>query len=135
MRADDLDADALDLLQRFASGNEGREHEVAERSVLEQQRSQHVAVDGDVTQRLGDDRRKEGRLPGQEVQLAQELRCPVADDLVAGRVHDRHLALDDRDERIAPIADAVQHVADVRRALLTELGKLCQLRRGQHRTP
>ena len=99
------------------------EHEVAERPVLEQQRSQRVAVDGDVTQRLRDDRREEDRLPRQEVQLAQELRRPVADDLVAGGVEDRHLALEDRDERVAPVADAVQHVADVRRALLAELGE------------
>ena len=59
----------------------------------------------------------------------------MADDLVAGGVHDRHLALEDRDERIAPVADAIKHVADVRRALLTELGKPSQLRLGQHRTP
>ena len=45
-----------DPLQRFAPGDEGREQEVAERPVLEQQRSQHVAVDGDVAQGLGDDR-------------------------------------------------------------------------------
>ena len=42
---------------------------------------------------------------------------------VAGSVDDRHLTLDDRDERIGSIADAVQHVADVRRPLLTQLGK------------
>ena len=33
----------------------------------------------------------------------------VPDDLTAGRVEDRHLALDDRDERVAPVADAEQY--------------------------
>ncbi len=133
VRPDDLETDALDPLERLAPRDEGRQHEVAERAVLVQQRAQRVAVDRDVTQRLGDDRRDEHRLPGQQVQLAEEARCAVADDLVAGRVEDRDLALEDRDERIAPIADAIQHLADLRRALLAELGERRQLRRGQRR--
>ena len=76
--------------------------EVAERAVLEQERAQRVAVDRDVAQRLRDDRGQEDGLPGEQVHLAEEARGAVADDLVAGRVEDRHLALEDRDERIAP---------------------------------
>ena len=67
----------------------------------------HVPIDRDVTQRLGDDGRDKHRLPGQQVQLAEEPRRSVADDLVTGRVADRDLALEDRDERIAAIADAI----------------------------
>ena len=101
VRADDLDADPLDPLERFAPGDEGRQHEVAERAVLVQQRSQRFAVDGDVMQRLDDDRGDEHRLPGKQVQLAEEAGRPVADDLVAASIEDRDLALDDRDERVA----------------------------------
>ena len=36
-RPDDLEADSLDLLQRLAPRDECRQHEVAERTVLEQQ--------------------------------------------------------------------------------------------------
>ena len=114
-------------LQRLAPRDEGRQQQVAQRPVLEQQRPQRVAIDGDVPQRLRHDRRQEHGLAGQQVQLAEEPRRPVADDLVAGGVEDRHLALDDRDERVALIADAKQHVADVRRALLAELGQRFQL--------
>ena len=121
MRPDDLETDPLDPLERFAPGDEGRQHDVAERAVLVQKRSQHFAVDGDVAQRLGDDRGDEHGLPGQQVQLAEEAGRPVADDLVAGSVEDRDLALEDRDERVVAIADAIEHVADVRCALLAEL--------------
>ena len=86
-----------------------------ERPVLEQQRPQRVAIDGDVAQRLRDDRGQEDGLPGEEVHLAEEARRAVADDLVAGRVEDRDLALDDRDEGVALVADAEQHVADAAR--------------------
>ena len=47
-----------------------------------------------------------------QVQLAEEAGGAVADDLVAGRIEDRHLALADGDERIGGISDPVQHVAD-----------------------
>ena len=94
-----------DVLQRLAPRDERREQEVAERPVVEQERPQRVAVDGDVAQRLRGDRGQEDRLPGQEVQLAEEVGRSVPHDLVAGRVEDRDLALDDRDERIAPVAD------------------------------
>ena len=93
-------------LQRLAPRDEGREQQVAERPVLEEQRPQHLALDRDVAQRLRDDRRQEHGLPGEQVQLAEEARRAVADDLVARGVEDRDLALEDRDERIAPVADA-----------------------------
>ena len=57
----------------------------------------------------------------------------MADDLLAGRVDDRDLALDDRDERVALIADAVEHVADIGRVLVTELSQGRELRVRQHR--
>ena len=64
-------------------------------AVLEEQRPQRFAVDRDVAQRLGDDRGQEDGLPGEQVHLAEEARGAVADDLVARRVEDRHLALDE----------------------------------------
>src|SRR5207244_4118183 len=45
-----------------------------------------------------------------------------------------HLALDDRDEGVAPVAHTEQHVAHTRTAFLAELGEERQLRRGQDRT-
>jgi len=56
-------------------------------------------------------------LPGEEVQLAEETGGAVADDLVAGRIQDRHLALTDGDEGIDRISDLVQDVADARKLL------------------
>ena len=47
----------------------------------------------------------------------------MADDLVAGGVEDRSLPLDDRDERILAISDAIEHIPHVRGALLAELGE------------
>ena len=113
-RADDLHAHVLHPLQRLAPGDEGREHQIAERPVFVQQGSQHVAIDGDVPQRLGHDRRQERRLSGEEAQFAEELRLPVAHDLVAARVEDRHLTLEYRDERITRVADTKQGLAHVR---------------------
>ena len=123
MRTDDLETDALHALQRLAPRDEGREHEVAERAVLVQQRSQRLAGNGDVTQRLGNDRGDEHRLPREQVQLAEEAGRPVADDLIAGGVEDRDLALDDRHERVVAIAHAVEQIAGVRRALFAEFGQ------------
>ena len=73
------------------------------------------------------------RLPGEEVHLAQELRLAVADDLVVRSVEDCHLAFQDRDQGIALIADAIQHITDGRGSLLAMLGERRQLRRGQQR--
>ena len=83
-----------------------REQQVAERPVLEQQRPQHLALDGDVAHRLGHHGGQVDGLAGQQVQLAEEARGAVADDLVPGGVEDRRLALEDRDERVALVADA-----------------------------
>jgi hypothetical protein len=53
----------------------------------------------------------------------------VPDELVPGRVDDRDLSFEDRDERIAPIAHPVQQLTDRRRALFTDLGESRKLRR------
>ena len=132
-RADDLEPEPLDRLQRLPPGDEGGEDEVAQRPVLEQLRAHHVAIDGDVAQRPGHLRRDEHGLAGEEVQLAEEAGRAVADDLVARRVEDRDLAVEDRDERVAPGADAVEHVAGGRRALLAELGQPRELCGREHR--
>ena len=129
MRADDLETDAVDLLQGLAPLDERRQHEVAERPVLEQERPQRVAVDGDVAQRLRHDRRHEDGLSRQEVHLAEEAGRSVADDLVACRVDDRDLALENRDERVGAVADAIEHVADARGALFAQRAEPRQLRR------
>ena len=52
VRADDLEPEPGDLLQRLAARDERREHEDAERPVVEQQRAQGFPIDGDVAQRL-----------------------------------------------------------------------------------
>ena len=62
----------------------------------------------------------EDRLPGQEVQLAEEAGGAVPDELVPGCVDDRDLSFENRDERIGPIADPVQQFTDRRRALLAD---------------
>jgi len=63
------------------------------------------------------------RLPGQEVYLAEKSIRAVADDLVSRAVQNRDLALDDRDERVARIAHAVEHLAGLRRPLLADPGQ------------
>ena len=47
----------------------------------------------------------------------------MPDDLVPGRIDDRDLAVEDRDERVRPIADLIQQLTDGRSALLTDLGE------------
>ena len=111
-RADDLEADALDALQRLPPGDEGREDEVAERSVVEQDRAQRVAVDRDVAKRLRHDRGQEDGLAGEEIQLAQETGGAVAHELVAGRIEDRNLALQDGDERIGRVSYPEENITD-----------------------
>jgi hypothetical protein len=44
----------------------------------------------------------------------------VAQDLGACGVDDRDLTLEDRDERIGGVADAVEHLADRRASLVTQ---------------
>src|SRR5205807_4285903 len=76
---------------------------------------------------------QERRLSGEEAQFAEKLRLPVAHDLVAARVEDRHLTLEYRDERITLVADTKQGLAHVRRELLAELAQRLQLRVGERR--
>ena len=123
MRADDLQADPLHALQRLAPGDERGEEQVAERAVLVEERAQRAALDRDVPQRLDHERVDEDRLPRQEVQLPEEAGGAVPDELVPGRVDDRDLSFEDRDERVRPIADPVQQLTDGRRALLADLGE------------
>jgi len=123
--------DALGALQQLPSPDEGGQQKIAQRPILEQQRPQRLALNRDVAQRLCDYRRHENRLAGQQAELSEESRRAVPGYLVARLVADRHLSLDDRDERVLLIADSIQHVADIRRALVAELGDGRQLRRGQ----
>jgi hypothetical protein len=58
------------------------------------------------------------------------VRPAVAAERRAGR-----LALDDRDQRIAPITDAKEHIAHPRAPLLTVLGKQGKLPLGKHARP
>ena len=53
----------------------------------------------------------------------------MAGEFVARRVVNHDLTLDDRDEGIARVADAIQHVSNIRGALLAEPGDRLQLRR------
>ena len=99
----------------LAALDEGGEQQVGERAVLEQQLPQLFAVDRDVAQRLGHDGGEEDRLPGEQVHLAEEAGGAVADDLVAGGVEYRDLALEDRDERVGRVADLEQLLADLGR--------------------
>src|SRR5439155_24520449 len=110
------------------------QNELAELTVLLEERPERLPVERDVAQRLRHFRRHEDRLPGEQVQLAEEARRPVAHDLPARRVLDRDLAVPDRDERIPAVADAVQHLADGCRALLADLAEPRELRRRERGT-
>jgi hypothetical protein len=91
----------------WSPGHERGEKEVAERAVFVENRVQCSALDGDVLQRLGHERAHEQRLPRQEVQLPEDARRPVPDQLVPVRVDDRGLSFEDRHERVCRIADSV----------------------------
>jgi hypothetical protein len=118
----------LPALQQFAALHECAQQHVGEHPVLEEQPAQRFAVDRDVAERLGDHRGEEDGLPGEQVHLAEEPGGAMADDLVARRVEDRHLALADRDERVGLVADLEENVADGRRFLLPVLGQHVELR-------
>src|SRR4029077_2725302 len=108
--------------------DEGGQERVRERAVIEEQLPEGFAIDRDVAHRLCHFRREEDGLPGEEVYLPEEAGSAMADDLVAGAVEHRRLPLDDRDERIARIADLVQLLAHLRGALLAvreERRQLC----------
>ena len=126
-RPDDLDADPFLLLEQFAPLDEGGEQHVGEGAVLEEEAAQRFAVDLDVAHRLGDDRGEEDGLAGEQVHLAEEAGGAVADDLAAGRVEDRRLALADRDERVGLVADLEEHVADGSGLLLAVPGEQVEL--------
>ena len=57
----------------------------------------------------------------------------MAHDLVARVVEDRRLALEDRDERVALVADLEEDVADLGGPLLAEAREIRQLRGGEDR--
>ena len=128
MRPDDLQADPLRRLQRLAARDERREHEIAQRAVLREERAQGCALHRDVAQRLRYQCADEDGLAQQEVQLAEEAGRTVPYELVAGRVDDRDLPFEDRDERIRAIAHAVEPVTDGGRALLADLSETRGLR-------
>ena len=132
MRPDDLDTDTVPRLKPLPAGHERPQQQVAERAVLEQERSQLLTLDGDVAHRLGHDGREEDGLSREQVRLAEEAARAVADDLRTGLVEDGRLAFDDRDQRIAPVTDPKEHVADLRAPLLAVLGKQGELSLGEH---
>ena len=134
-RADDLDPDPVAALERLAAADEGREQDVGERAVLGEEPAEDLTIDGDVAHRLRRHRGQEDRLAGEQVHLAEEPGRTVADDLVAGGVLDRSLALEDRDERVGRVADAVQPLPGLRGPLLAVLGEDARagLRRGSRR--
>src|SRR5262249_2554520 len=123
MRSDDLGADTGACLKPFPARRECPEQQVAERAVLEQQRSQLLTLDRDVAQRLGHHGCEEDGLSREQVRLAEEATRTVAVDLRTGLVEDRRLALDDRDQRIASVTDPKEFVAHRRAPLLAVLGK------------
>ena len=135
MRPHDLEADTGPRLKRFPASHEGPEQQVAERAVLEQERSQLLTLDGDVAQRLGHHGREENGLSREQIRLAEEAARAVADDLRTGLVEDGRLALDDRDQRIAPVTDPKEHVADLRAPLVAVLGEQGELSLGEHGRP
>ena len=133
LRPDDVHADAVAALQALAAGDERRQQEIAEWPVLEQQRLQRFTLHGDVAHRPGHDGRQVDGLAGEQVRLAEESGRAVPDDLAACGVEDRCFALDDRDQRVAAVADLEQDVADLCPALLTVLGEQRQLTLREHR--
>ena len=135
VRPDDLGTDTVPRLKPLPAGVEGPEQQVAERAVLEHERSQLLTLDGDVAHRLGHHGREEDRLSREQVRLAEEAKRAVADDLRTGLVEDGRLAFDDRDQRIASITDPKEHVADPRAPLLAVLGELGELSLGEHGRP
>src|SRR6185436_13398184 len=68
-----------------------------------------------------------------QVELAEKAGGAVADDLVARGVEDRRLALEDRDERIARVADPVEDLPGGGRPLLAERRERLELRGGEDR--
>ncbi len=128
---DDLHPDPLHLLQHFAPLDEGGEQQVGERGVVEEQAPQRLRGRPRCSASVGHDRGEEDGLAGEQVHLAEEAAGSVADDLAAGGVENRGLALEDRDERVGLVADPEQLLADRGGALLAVLGRVwsCELER------
>src|SRR5439155_25096324 len=75
-RADDLDSDAMELLQQLAALDEGAEDEIGQRAVLVEQPSELFAIDRDVAHRLRRDRdRKSTRLNSSHVASSYAVFC------------------------------------------------------------
>jgi hypothetical protein len=127
-RADDLEADALDALERFPTGNERGQDDVAERSVVEQNRAERVATDRNVAKRLRNDSGEEDGLAGEKIHLPQEAGGAVAYDLVSGGIEDRNLALHDRDEWIGRVSYPEENITDRSRALFAKRSQGGELR-------
>ena len=127
----DLDPDVLPLLQVLAAPVEGGEEQVRERGVLDHQAPQRVPVDRDVAHRLRRDHVQEDGLARHQADLADEALGRVRDDLVARGVEDRGLALQDRHEGIAALADPDEDLALLGRPLLADLGELLELGVGE----
>ena len=119
------------LLERVAPAHERRGDRVAELLIVEEQAPERLTVDRDVAHPLRDHRGHIDGLAGEQVQLAQEAMRFMAHDLVAVGIEDGRLAVDDRDERIRAVADAVQHVSDLGGALLAVRAQRLQLRVGE----
>src|SRR5262245_40186041 len=135
MRPDDLETDTVPRLKPLAARREYPEQQIAERAVLEQKCPQLLTLDGDVAQRLGHDGREEDGLSREQVRLAEEAARAVAVDLRTGLVEDGRLAFDDRDQRIAPVTDPKEHVADLSAPLLAVLGERRELPLREHGRP
>ena len=134
VRADDLEAETVDPFQGLAPLHQRREYQIAQRTVLEEERSERISLDGDVPQRLRHDRSDENRLTGEKAHLAEKAGREMAHDLDACRIDDRDLTLDDRHERVGAIAHAIENVADLSSAFLTQLAEPRQLGRRECRT-
>jgi hypothetical protein len=122
-RADDLDSDPLALLEQLVPLDKRGEEQVGERAVLEEQPPEDFAIDGYVAHRLGHDGGEEDGLSREEIHLPEKARSAVADYLAAGAVAHRDLALDDRDERVALVADLKKLLSDLGCPLLAVLGE------------
>jgi len=120
---DHLDPDALEALNRLAAAHEGRQQQIGQWAVLDQQGTQSLAFDRDVAHRLGDHSREKDGLARQQADLAEEAGGAVTDDLLPRGVLHGRLTFENGDERIAHVADLEQRLPDRRCALLAVLGQ------------
>ncbi len=85
----------MDCLESLPPRGKCREHEIAQRSVVEEERSKPFALDGDVMGWFERDGGEKRCLPGQEARLADEFRRPEAGDLFTAGVNYGDLTVDD----------------------------------------